>query len=171
MIYLRFPTHEDRQLIEDYKNECLTYDNVESIHGSANLTQFSFDEWLENVQKDRYKETVREHLVPAHTFLIMENQTLVGMCNIRHELNDFLYHIGGHIGYSVRPSQRRKGYAKQALRLAVQFLQEQKGIQRVLVTCDEDNIASSCTIEACGGILDNMFVSENGEVIKRYWIE
>ena len=90
---------------------------------------------------------------------------LVGFLSLRHVLNDWLLNEGGHIGYSVRPSARRQGHAREALRLAVSAAAG-LGIARVLVTCDTDNLASRRTIEVGGGVLED---ERNGKL--RFWIE
>lgn len=90
---------------------------------------------------------------------------LVGFLSLRHELNEFLLEQGGHIGYSVRPSRRRSGHASRALGLAVHRARA-LGIERVLVTCDEDNLASARTIESQGGVLEDVRAGK-----RRYWIQ
>ncbi|MEI2777381.1 MAG: GNAT family N-acetyltransferase [Tetrasphaera sp.] len=109
--------------------------------------------------------------VPS-TFLWMEaDGHYVGSLNIRHDLNDFLRHEGGHIGYSVRPSARRRGHATEALRQSLAVCRD-LGLDRVLVTCDDDNIGSATVIGTNGGILDNRVRSErDGRLVRRYWID
>ena len=93
-----------------------------------------------------------------------EPGVVVGFLALRHELNAWLLEEGGHIGYSVRPSRRREGHATRALALAVRRAAE-LGIERALVTCDEDNAASARTIERNGGAYED---TRNGK--RRYWI-
>lgn len=107
--------------------------------------------------------------VPSSYFWITDGDGgpgdgVVGFLNLRHVLNDFLLEEGGHIGYSIRPSARRRGHASAALGLAV-AVAGGLGIDRVLVTCDEDNDASRRTIEANGGLIEDV---RNGK--RRYWI-
>jgi len=89
----------------------------------------------------------------------------LGALSLRHELNEFLLEQGGHIGYSVRPSARGRGIATRALWLALGISAE-LGIDRVLVTCEQDNPASARTIERCGGVLE-----DERRTLRRYWIE
>ncbi|HET8878312.1 MAG TPA: GNAT family N-acetyltransferase [Arthrobacter sp.] len=96
---------------------------------------------------------------------IVDGETFLGSLGIRHELNDFLLNEGGHIGYSVRPSARRHGHAAQALADALPLARE-LGIERVLLTCGEDNAGSRATIEKNGGVYED---SRNGK--RRYWID
>jgi predicted acetyltransferase len=90
---------------------------------------------------------------------------LVGFLALRHALTPWLFEEGGHIGYSVRPSRRREGHASRALGLAVRR-SAGLGLERVLVTCDEDNLASARTIERNGGRYED---TRNGR--RRYWID
>ncbi|MBP0725466.1 GNAT family N-acetyltransferase [Bacillus sp. RG28] len=113
---------------------------------------------------------VPEGWVPDSTFwLVDENKTIVGAVNIRHRLTEKLLNCGGHIGYGIRPSERQKGYATKILSLSLEKVRE-FNIQKVLVVCDEDNIGSEKTILKNGGIQDESFIEEDGNVVKRFWI-
>lgn len=90
------------------------------------------------------------------------------MIDFRHELSPVLLHHGGHIGYSVLPSQRKQGYGKQLLALMLEKCHKQN-LHKVFLTCDKDNIASAKIIQANGGILEND-VYDNHKLIQRYWI-
>jgi predicted acetyltransferase len=108
--------------------------------------------------------------VPA-TFLVAEvDQELVGRVSIRHRLNEFLAREGGHIGYGVRPRYRRRGYATEILRQAL-TLARAEGVERVLVTCDDDNAPSAKIIERLGGVLEDVRRGEDGIPKRRYWID
>lgn len=96
---------------------------------------------------------------------------LVGRVSIRHQLNDELREVGGHVGYAVRPAVRGRGYATEILRLSLVLLREELGVDRALVTCDDHNIASARTIERNGGVLQDVRVPPGGGAAKRrYWI-
>jgi len=101
-------------------------------------------------------------------WLIDNNKKILGVVNIRHRLNESLLKKGGHIGYGIRPSERRKGYASEILRLAKEKARE-LSIDRVLITCDKNNIGSVKTILKNGGILESE-EKINNEIIQRYWI-
>ncbi|MET0929478.1 MAG: GNAT family N-acetyltransferase [Aeromicrobium sp.] len=108
----------------------------------------------------------------AHLELLAEvDGEVVGRSSIRWELNDFLRTLGGHIGYAVRPAHRRQGHATEILRQSVDLLRS-RGVHRILVTCDDDNLASAAVIEANGGVLESVIPHwDAGEPPRRrYWI-
>jgi len=95
---------------------------------------------------------------------------VLGFLQVRHEFNDYLSQFGGHIGYSVRPTERRKGYAKEMLKMALPYCQE-IGLDRVLITCIDGNIGSEKTILANGGVYESTVYEPNEkEYLKRFWI-
>ena len=165
------PTAEYEKDIAAYKDEFLVSgDSMDGTAGLINAT--SVMEWIRQIALNESEETVQPGFVPSSTFLAIHTQSrrLVGVIDIRHRLNDHLLVTGGHIGYSVRKSERRKGYAKEMLRQALLFCREECKLNRCLLTCNSENIASSRTIEANGGVLENM-VSDGKRMVKRYWIE
>jgi predicted acetyltransferase len=108
----------------------------------------------------------------AHLELVAEvDGEIVGRSSIRWELNDFLRTLGGHIGYAVRPAHRRQGHATEILRQSLEIIRA-RGVRRVLVTCDDDNLASARVIEANGGVLESVVPHiDPGEPLRRrYWI-
>ena len=105
-----------------------------------------------------------EPQIPSDHWWIMDGTCVVGFIAIRHRLNDYLLNEGGHIGYSIRPSRRREGHASRAIGLALPRCLE-LGIDRVLIGCEEDNVASARAIESNGGVMEDV---RNG--VRRYWI-
>jgi predicted acetyltransferase len=129
-----------------------------------------FEKFLERINFREQGKDLPEGRVPQTHLWLVEGSKFIGWVKIRHELNDTLMQYGGHIGYSIRPSERRKGYGTKILELG---LEEAKrlGIEKVLVTCDDDNIASAKIIEKNGGVMENTSISPEGKVKRRYWIE
>ena len=153
-----------------YKEESLAESPI--INGSAGLDRFSSIEiWFEELKKRSCEDTVPKGLVPSSTYLGVREKDnyIVGMIDIRHYLNEYLTQVGGNIGYSVRKSERNKGYAKQMLKLALEKCKELK-IKKVLITCDEDNIASEKVILSANAKLEDIR-NIDGENKKRFWID
>lgn len=170
-LHLRQPEASDREQVMAYREEFLAIDS--RMDGTCALNEYDdFDAWLANVRAYSAPETTPAGKVPATQYLALdENEHLVGMVNLRHCLNDYLLEFGGHIGYSVRPADRKNGYAIQMLKLA---LDEAKalGLDRVRIACDRYNIASAKTIQANGGVLDGeRYDPQDGTLTQRYWIE
>ena len=110
--------------------------------------------------------------VPYHAFWLVQDETrIIGELRLRHHLTDMLTIEGGHIGYNIRPSERRKGYGTLQLHLGLEKARG-LGLTRVLVTCDDDNLPSAKIIEANGGVLSGRAISpESGVPVRQYWIE
>ena len=153
-----------------YKEESLAESPI--INGSAGLDRLSsIEDWLEELNKRSCEDTVPKGLVPSSTYLAVREKDnyIVGMIDIRHYLNEYLTQAGGHIGYGVRKTERNKGYAKQMLKLALEKCKELK-IKKVLITCDEDNIASEKVILSANAKLEDIR-NVDGENKKRFWID
>jgi len=153
-----------------YKEESLAESPI--INGSAGLDRFSSIEvWLEELKKRSCEDTVPKGLVPSSTYLAVREKDnyVVGMIDIRHYLNEYLTQVGGNIGYGVRKTERNKGYAKQMLKLALEKCKKLK-IKKVLITCDEDNIASEKVILSANAKLEDIR-NVDGENKKRFWID
>ena len=126
-----------------------------------------FDSYLENLEI----KSEGDGKVPDSVFFLLDEDRnrLLGAVNIRHYLNESLLREGGHIGDGIRPTERRKGYATEMIRLAL-IECKKLGMNQVLMTCDRDNIGSAKSIIHNGGILENEFVNSDGEIEQRYWI-
>ena len=155
----------------DYRRECEAADSDMDGCGPIDTSE-SARQWLADTRAYADPATVPEGKVQATQFLAVRasDGRLVGMIQIRHYFNEYLEKYAGHIGYSVRPSERRKGYAKEMLRLALPFCR-QIGLDKVLISCEPDNPGSRRTILANGGVYEST-VHEPGEDIdlERYWI-
>lgn len=129
----------------------------------------NFSDYLRLQKEWETEEGCPENFVPGTTwFYVNEQGRILGAVNLRHRLNDYLFSVGGHIGYGVRPSERRKGYASKILSLALEKARE-LGLHKVLITCDKDNCGSARTIQKNHGILENEVQDENS-ITQRYWI-
>ncbi len=153
-----------------YINELLSYNSA--IHGTGFLDRYlessSYEEWLDDIRYLEFSSDFSK--VSASTFFMVDdNDFIVGMVNIRHTLNDKLLFHGGNIGYSIRPTERGKGYAKIALFLALKECFS-LGLTRVLITAEDNNVPSYRTIEALGGVMENK-VLDDGKYFRRYWID
>ena len=153
------------------------YDYGSEIHGSGSLDRFlresTYENWLKKVIADMDIANISESKVPALTYFYVreEDEKIVGIVNIRLALNDFLRNEGGHIGYSIRPTERRKHYATQMLSAALRVC-DIIGIKEVLISCDKANAASAGVIKNCGGILKKEMYSETyGETLQMYAIK
>ena len=105
----------------------------------------------------------------SSTYWLVDNQELIGVVNIRHRLTEPLYNAGGHIGYGIRPSKRKRGYATQILSLALEKAKE-LNLNKVLLVCNSTNIASKKIILNNGGIINKDFIDEQKNTLKRFWI-
>lgn len=145
----RLPTIEDKKIIENYIQE--HYDNNENIlHASNNLTSLKYEEWVAKIESNT--QIPDTQWGRSLTYLVFnENDKLIGLLNIRYELNKKMKMKYGNIGYGVRPTERRKGYATKMLQYGLKICKE-KGLKNVILGCYKENIASSKTIEKNGGI-------------------
>lgn len=156
----------------DYINEFYKYNS--KINGEGGLDSYldNYSGWLKKLEKDR-KQIANEKRVPAETyFLVRENDNrIVGMINIRYNLNERLLLNGGHIGYSIRPTERRKDYNKINLYLGLKRLDE-LNVETALLDCVKSNIGSSKTMLALGAKKYNEIYNEDyGEVVEKYKID
>ncbi len=130
-----------------------------------------FEKFVQRLQEEKDRRSVSPGFVPASTFWLIDDTEYIGRLSLRHELNDRLLKMGGHIGYEIRPSMRRQGYGQEILRLGLEKARA-LGLSRVLVTCDEDNIGSKKIIEHNGGQFENSVEVEGSPKRKlRYWID
>ena len=130
-----------------------------------------FSVYIKRVQKAFRGENLPPDRVPESEFWLVSDNRVIGRSKLRHRLIPVLKREGGHIGYDIRPSERRKGYGTLILKLTLERAKE-LGLNRVLITCDADNIGSAKIIENNGGVLNGRAISEkSGKPILQYWIE
>ena len=130
-----------------------------------------FDAFVRGLRDAADGRNLKPGLVPWSTYWLMLDGRLLGMSSLRHRLTPALEDRGGHIGYNVRPSERRKGYGTRLLALTLDKARG-LGLKRVLITCGSENIGSARVIEKNGGVLANEEASkQDGTLIRRYWID
>ena len=162
MITLRRPVKEYETEAIAFKQEFI--DNGETtINGSELFDQMeSYDDWLKSVQDNASSDTVNPSWVVTDTYFAFdENDRIIGIIDLRHELNDFLKDFGNS-GYSVRPTERRKGYATQMLRLILERA-HQIGMEKIQLSVERSNEASVKTILKNGGKYERSFTFEGAE--------
>lgn len=172
--YFEKPSLERKEEIKEYLDEFIKYGS--EINGSGGLDKIydgsTIEEAIENCVKmedKEYAESIGK--VAGSTYLMIResDDRLVGTCNIRHYLNDYLRKVGGHIGYGVRPTERRKGYNK--IQLYHALLEAQKlGIDSAMLDCVDTNQGSEKTIQALGGVFDGEYYDESHGNLHNYWI-
>lgn len=130
-----------------------------------------FEAFLAQLEDCRKGVGIPSGFVPHSTYWLVSDGTVVGVVNIRHSLTDALRHFGGSIGFGVRPSMRRNGFASELLRRAL-IETRCLGVSEVLLTCNKENVGSARTILANGGrLLSEEFMADHGGMIQRYQID
>lgn len=172
---LVFPTMDYKEGAIQFINEFFEYNS--DIDGSGSLDKYlkesTYEEWIKKVYADIDIANLLPARVPHLTYFYVreKDNKIVGMINIRLALNEFLRKEIGHIGYCIRPTERRKHYAVNMLNDALKVY-DTLGIHEVIISCDKPNIASAGVIKKCGGELETEFYSETfNEVIQRYVIK
>ena len=169
---LILPTMEYAEQIMDYRAEMFAADS--SMDGCGHLRRCeTAEEWMAYNASLSDPATLPEGRVLSTQFITVResDNKLVGMLQVRHTLNDYLRQFGGHIGYSVRPSERRKGYATEQLRQALIWCREELKLDKVLITCYDTNEPSRRTILKHGGVyVGTSLEPDRGKNLVRYWI-
>lgn len=171
-IRLLSPSMEYDEDIMQFRKEILEAKDADSFAGCGSLRNCTTtEEWLRVLTIMEHEDTCPAGSVTSNTYIAVRttDNRIVGVIDLRHHIDHPILGLwGGHIGYSVRPSERKKGYAKEMLRQDLQKCKE-KGIEKVLITCSQDNLSSMKTILTNGGIFENEVCVE-GEYINRYWV-
>jgi predicted acetyltransferase len=169
-LYLKFPSmNEKEKFVEYIKEYRFDNPNAKPLGCTENI---NYEEWLKKIDKERNGIDLEEGRVPSTVYFLMDaNDRILAHISIRHSIdNDFLRLYGGHIGYGVRPSERKKEYATIMLHLALIKCKE-LGIDDVMISCKESNIASAKTIENNFGVQKELIYIEDEKMnFKKYWI-
>ena len=164
------PTEDLRDAYMEYVAE-FEAAGEDKVPGSGAATGQNFAEFVGRLRDHARGIGLPEGYVPASTYWLVGGGRILGTCDLRHRLTDALRDFGGHVGYSVRPSQRGKGYGTRQLALVLAEA-GRLGIRRVLITCDKNNIASVRVIQKNGGVLaSESFSEQGGRITRRYWID
>ena len=171
---LVFPNKNYEAKAKEFIAEFYEYDSEIAGTGSLDryLKEATYDEWLEKIFSYMDIANLPADKIPGLTYFFVreEDDRIVGMVNIRLALNEFLRNEAGHIGYCIRPTERKKGYGTAVLRAALSVCRR-VDINEVIVTCDKDNLGSAGAIQNCGGELEAELYSEAFQsVIQRYVI-
>lgn len=170
-LLLRKVTRSDLEAVREYRAEFL--ESGDSMDGCSNLRRYeNMEEWYLWIQKIGNRNTCPSQWVQDTQFLSVRcsDNRIVGMLDIRHTLNEACRNLFGNIGYSVRRSERGKGYGTIQLEMAKKVCGSM-GMDRILVSCHKENIVSAKIIRNNGGVLENETVDQrNGKVLQRYWI-
>ena len=151
---------------------------LREFHQEGRMLQYNlqivsqdFERFLYHLRAQQDRAKLAPHVIPQSHFWLIDGNEFIGILSLRRGPDETFIRISGHIGYQVRPSKRRRGYGKELLRQGLQKAKE-LGFTRILLTCDEDNIASKKVIESNGGQFENAIVVDGALVKKlRYWID
>ena len=130
-----------------------------------------FGDFIQHLREQTDRAKIKPGRVPHWYFWLIDGNDYIGRLTIRTEVNEHLLQMGGHIGYEIRPSLRRQGYDKLILKYGLERAKA-FGLERVLLTCDEDNLGSRRIIESHGGMLENIIEIEQWPAkVCRYWLQ
>ena len=169
--FLVEPSEEYAEQIAEYKQAFLDADS--SMDGCGPLRRCETPTtYISECRKYTSPDTLPEGLVLATQFFYIRkaDNRLVGMIQVRHYFNDWLSEFGGHIGYSIKPDERRKGYATSMLKAVLPYCKE-IGLDKILISCIDSNIGSEKTILNNGGVYESTVYEQDRKYnLKRFWI-
>jgi predicted acetyltransferase len=155
--------------LREFHTEGRSFDLLDNLNIES-LTN-NFDDYVNKLIEQSRGERLPAGWIPHTTYWIIDNNEYIGTIDLRHGLTPALEKYGGHVGYAIRPSERKEGYATKALKMLLSIAFKM-GIKKVLITCDANNIASIKIIESNGGILQDEIQNEGRKVpTRRYWLE
>ncbi len=164
------PTVENRNEIKEMIEEFMSNGEIK-IFGSSKATKFTYKRWLNYLAKIESpdEKLLEKGYVPTIQYVLYDGEIPIGFFCARQHLTPKLIKASGHMGYSIRPTKRRMGYASAGVKLLLDEYKS-KGVMRVLVCCFSSNVASAKTIVKCGGVMDGEVELTEG-IVQRYWIE
>lgn len=172
-LFLTYPAEKYAEEIWQLRREILECPDEDRFAGCGNLGECATaQEWIDTVRRNSDATTCDADRVPANIWLAVRESDgrIVGVTDLRHHIDHpILGTWGGHIGYYVRPTERRKGYGTEILRLNLEKAR-QRGLTRVLITCSITNTASEKVILANGGVFEKE-VPGDDTIIKRHWVK
>lgn len=146
-------------------------DRFEGIRNLEHLSNLTFEEWINELEKNKDETKLNPNYSPQTTYVAIVDNDIVGLINIRWKPVSTLLNYGGFIGYGIRPSKRRMGYASKMLELALSLISKEQ-YEKVLITCKDFNIPSKKVIEKNNGKYENYYYDKNTEyTYLRYWID
>lgn len=174
-LYLKEPTLEDKEAVIEMCKEFEGSNDEYKFEGTSNIKYIlsdSYEKYLEKCEVDKNIENVNPNWSNANNYLLVdENNRIYGCSQFRHHILGELINVGGNFAYAIRPSERGKGYGIIQLKLLIEKAKE-IGLEKVLVTCRENNIASKKTMEKFVGEADTLVPSIHDGIMEyRYWIE
>ena len=174
--YLELPSKNRKDKILDYINEIIIYNSETNGLGALSkiIEGYSFEEALEiclNMQNKEYAKRLGKSQVKTFLLIRKNDDKIIDCINIRWNLTDYMKKYSGNIGYGIRPTERNKGYNK--INLYLGLLEAKKlNLNKVMLVCETNNLPSSKTIEALGGILERKEIDPNdGLLTSYYWID
>lgn len=170
-IILRYLTKEDKA--QFFKAINAAWGDFPFAHYWESLANEDFSKYVDILPGlSKGLHIPKDHVACTFLFAFNEKNEIVGRTSIRHELTEYLLKVGGHVGYGVVPEHRQKGYATMILEESLKYIKNNlPKVDKVLVTCDEENIGSRKTIERNNGVLENVISSSDGKRKMRYWIQ
>lgn len=153
------------QAVTDWQGHDLTWLTFEWRPG------MKFDDHLEKLRKNKLGLEIEVGRVASSMLYGFVADQIIGRVSIRHDLNQYLLERGGHIGYSVAPKFRGQGLGRRMVQESLPYIKEELGLQKILITCSEENTPSVRIIESLGAVLENQFYDEEeDEQVNRYWL-
>lgn len=174
-LYLKEPTMEEKEELERMISEFALANDEYPFEGLGNFKKIyetSYEEFYKGLELNKHISDTNPNWANQTSYVLIDKHGhIYGAANIRHELKGKLFEIGGHIGYAIRPSERKKGYGTLQLNLLLKKVKEM-GIKKALITCRENNIGSKKTMEKFIGNPDTLVPSMYDGIMEyRYWID